>query len=96
MKLSAYLSEYGAMSKLAKEIGSHTQSVWHWSTGARPVPVSRCLDIERATGGQVTRRDLRPNDWQKIWPDFGGKVKRTALVPAKATKPATETQAQGV
>jgi len=26
--------------------------------------------IERATNGQVTRRDLRPLDWQAIWPEL--------------------------
>lgn len=29
-----------------------------------------CTAIERITAGQVTRRDLRPNDWQKIWPEL--------------------------
>ena len=29
-----------------------------------------CVLIERATGGQVTRKDLRPNDWQDIWPEL--------------------------
>lgn len=38
--------------------------------GSRPVPVEHCLAIERATNGLVTRRDLRPDDWQKIWPDL--------------------------
>jgi DNA-binding transcriptional regulator YdaS (Cro superfamily) len=26
--------------------------------------------IERATGGVVTRRELRPNDYWLIWPEF--------------------------
>jgi len=25
--------------------------------------------IEGITGGAVTRRDLRPNDWHDIWPE---------------------------
>lgn len=29
-----------------------------------------CVAIERATGGAVTRKDLRPNDWQDIWPEL--------------------------
>lgn len=35
-----------------------------------PVPPIRCLAIESATGGIVSRSDLRPDDWQKIWPEF--------------------------
>lgn len=27
----------------------------------------RCADIEKASGGAVTRKDLRPNDWHRIW-----------------------------
>ncbi|MNF93491.1 hypothetical protein D3C84_761700 [compost metagenome] len=26
--------------------------------------------IEHATGGAVTRKDLRPDDWAKIWPEL--------------------------
>lgn len=29
-----------------------------------------CVAIERATGGAVTRRDLRPDDWREIWPEL--------------------------
>lgn len=39
------------------------------STGQSLNPVY-CVAIERATGGAVTRRDLRPDDWQDIWPEL--------------------------
>lgn len=29
-----------------------------------------CVRIERATDGRVTRRDLRPDDWARIWPEL--------------------------
>jgi DNA-binding transcriptional regulator YdaS (Cro superfamily) len=38
--------------------------------GSRPVPIEHCLAIEQATEGKVTRQDLRPNDFWKIWPDL--------------------------
>lgn len=28
------------------------------------------VGIEKATSGLVTRKDLRPNDWQKLWPEL--------------------------
>jgi DNA-binding transcriptional regulator YdaS (Cro superfamily) len=28
------------------------------------------VQIERATAGAVTRRDLRPDDWGDIWPEL--------------------------
>jgi DNA-binding transcriptional regulator YdaS (Cro superfamily) len=29
-----------------------------------------CVFIEEASGGKVTRRDLRPEDWQRMWPEL--------------------------
>ena len=34
------------------------------------VPAEYCADIERATNGAVTRQDLRPDDYWRIWPDL--------------------------
>jgi DNA-binding transcriptional regulator YdaS (Cro superfamily) len=36
--------------------------------GRKPSP-ELCVQIERATGGDVTRRDLR-DDWRAIWPEL--------------------------
>lgn len=29
-----------------------------------------CVAIEQATDGAVTRKDLRPDDWHRIWPEL--------------------------
>lgn len=29
-----------------------------------------CVAIERASGGQISRKDLRPEDWHLIWPEL--------------------------
>lgn len=89
MKLNDYLDKHGAKTKLATEIGAQVQLVWQWSSGVRPVPIERCYAIEQATNGAVTRRDLRPDDWQKIWPE---------LAPAQShqAQPATHDVAAGV
>jgi DNA-binding transcriptional regulator YdaS (Cro superfamily) len=50
----------------------------------RGVPIERCYAIERATNGAVTRKDLRPDDWQEIWPELA------------TTNPTTEPAAAGV
>lgn len=80
MKLSEYLDskERGAKTKLAEQVGAYTSDLSDWVNGSRPVPVHRCLAIEAATNGEVTRRDLRPDDWQKIWPEL------TPSAPSKA------------
>lgn len=41
-----------------------------WVSMRRPIPIERCVAIERATAGAVTRQDLRPDDWRDIWPEL--------------------------
>lgn len=38
----------------------------------RPIPLDRCVSIEQATDGEVSRKDLRPDDWHLIWPELAG------------------------
>ena len=69
MKLMDYLSKHGSQTELARVIKAQPQLVWQWAKSVRPIPIERCVPIERATGGAVTRKDLRPDDWQSIWPE---------------------------
>lgn len=39
--------------------------------GRTPSP-ELCVLIERETDGRVSRRDLRPDDWDRIWPELIG------------------------
>ncbi|MCW3583960.1 transcriptional regulator [Burkholderia cenocepacia] len=38
--------------------------------GTRRAGEKLCVAIERESGGAITRRDLRPDDWQDIWPEL--------------------------
>jgi DNA-binding transcriptional regulator YdaS (Cro superfamily) len=29
-----------------------------------------CVGVERASGGVITRKQLRPEDWHLIWPEL--------------------------
>lgn len=82
MKLIDFLNQSGRGGgiALAKVIGVSQPTVSDWCTGKKRVPVERCVPIERATLGAVTRKDLRPDDWQDIWPE---------LVTPPTTEPAT-------
>lgn len=40
------------------------------SAGDKPVPVTHGAAIERFTDGAVTRQQLFPNDWPRIWPEL--------------------------
>ena len=64
------LSGRGSKAVLARAIGVHPPDLSDWLSGKRAVPVHHCVAIERATEGAVSRRDLRPHDWQDIWPEL--------------------------
>lgn len=51
----------GGQAHLAKAIGVTPAAVNQWVNGLRPVPPGRCIAIEKASGGAVTRYDLRPD-----------------------------------
>lgn len=73
MKLENYLEKRGSVITLSRKINVAPEDVSSWKTGRRSVPIVHCVAIERATNGLVTRKDLRPDDWQDIWPELEGK-----------------------
>ena len=70
MKLIEYVKGRGSQRDLADKIGITPVLISQWANALRPVPPERCVEIERATGGEVSRKDLRPEDWHKIWPEL--------------------------
>ena len=79
MNLPDYLSaERGRAAKLAAAIGVTPVMVSQWASSVKPVPAERCVSIEQATAGAVTRKDLRPDDWQRIWPELADVTKAAA------------------
>ncbi|WP_076412035.1 transcriptional regulator [Achromobacter xylosoxidans] len=77
MNLNEYFTRDEAISAaaLGRCVGVSPALVYQWRTGRRPVPVEHCADIERVTNGVVSRRDLRPCDWQRIWPELVGEAR---------------------
>mgnify|MGYP001009187826 CR=1 FL=1 len=70
MDLKTYLSEYGRQALLAKHLDVSASEVNQWKSGARSVPAPHCPAIEQWSEGAITRRDLRPKDWHRIWPEL--------------------------
>jgi DNA-binding transcriptional regulator YdaS (Cro superfamily) len=50
----------GSQSELARRINVRQGTLWKWLIADR-APAEYCIAIERATGGKVTRYDLRPD-----------------------------------
>jgi len=60
MDLKTYLRGR-TQSELAERLGVTQGAVSHWVTGRARVPAEMARAIERITGGEVTRVDLRPD-----------------------------------
>ena len=65
----------GGAGKLAAAIGVGQSAISNWRARGTVPDALMCSAIERVTNGTVTRRDLRPDDWQEIWPELASQSK---------------------
>lgn len=70
----------GGLSALAEKIEVSPARLGNWRL--RGVPIESCFAIEQATEGTTSRKALRPDDWQKIWPELATDAHRRATDPA--------------
>ncbi|SEN72068.1 Putative antitoxin of toxin-antitoxin system, YdaS/YdaT [Nitrosospira multiformis] len=76
MKLKDYVKhKRGNATYLAERLDVSLSYLSQLSSGGASVSPERCVLIEEATSGKVTRKDLRPNDWHLIWPELRPKPK---------------------
>ena len=68
-KVTEAIDSLGGVTSVARLCGVKPPSVWEWKQRGS-IPIEHCAAIERATGGAVTRKDLRPDDWARIWPEL--------------------------
>lgn len=84
MNLHDYLAQKrGRQAALAKAIGAYAPDISRWADGTRPIPFPFGAPIEKATQGLVTRKEMFPDDWERLWPEL---VNEPA--PRRATDPA--------
>lgn len=70
MKLLDYVKTRATQRELATKLAITPVLINQWANAKRPIPPERCVEIERATNGEVTRPELRPDDWERIWPEL--------------------------
>ncbi|MGS1115993.1 YdaS family helix-turn-helix protein [Castellaniella sp. UC4442_H9] len=58
----------GTQSALARRLGKKQPHIHKWLHSKHALRPENCLAIERALG--VRRQQLRPQDWQEIWPEL--------------------------
>lgn len=71
---------------LAKCLNVPPSFVSNMADGKKPIPVQHGASIEKFTLGAVTRQQMFPNDWQRIWPEL-------AANDAAHPEPTTEQEA---
>ena len=81
--------ERGRAAALAVHLGVSQAFMSELVGGVKAIPIKHCQAIYAFTGGDVTLPEMRPNDWEKIWPEL-------ASAPASRAQAATETVAGGV
>lgn len=72
MELKAFISslsqeERDRFAALCETTAGHLRNVGY---GIRPCSPFLAALIESASNGAVTRVDLRPSDWHRIWPEL--------------------------
>ena len=72
MDLKTHLSNIHADERevLANRCGTTRGHLQNVAYGYRTCAPELCLALERETRGAVTRQELRPDDFWKIWPDL--------------------------
>ena len=63
-------SQRGRLAALAKHLGVSAPNVVAWTIGTKPIPMTHAAAIEQFTNGAVTRQDMFPDTWQRIWPEL--------------------------
>lgn len=54
---------FGSQTALARRIGVGQNVISYWLREAKQVPPKRAVQLEAVTGGEVTRKELRPDLW---------------------------------
>jgi len=69
--LKSWLSaERGRVIGLARHLGVPPSFVSNMAEGRKSIPFEHGAAIDVFTGGAVSRRDMFPDDWQRLWPEL--------------------------
>lgn len=66
--LTRAIAAAGSQSALGRALGTSQALVHKWLNSTNPLGAKHCVSIERIYA--IPRRDLRPKDWQDIWPEL--------------------------
>lgn len=95
--LKTWLSaERGRGVRLAAHLHVPPSFVAKMASGDKSIPLEHASAIERFTGGAVTRQDIRPDDWQDIWPELAESEPKPTPAPAHQARVAINSESRQV
>ena len=72
----------GGPAVVARALNVSTQTVCFYRDGERRLKSDYGAVLEALCNGQVTRRDIWPVSWSRIWPEIPGSADTTTQQPA--------------
>lgn len=60
----------GRISSLAKHLRVPYSFAFKMASGDKAIPMHHAAAIEHFTGHAVTRKDMFPDNWERIWPEL--------------------------
>lgn len=63
---------------------------WRYRYEGRVPSPENCTGLELVSDGAITRQEMRPDDWHRIWPELRDAVTKCSGSGAKPTEPAGE------
>jgi DNA-binding transcriptional regulator YdaS (Cro superfamily) len=88
MNLPTFLQTPGLnKAAFARRIGISSAMLYQFENGIRPIPTKYGAAIEVASGGQVTRQEMFPDEWESIWPELVRRRRKTGAPPATSPQP---------
>lgn len=75
MNLKTYIEkERGRATVIASALGWSLSYLSQMASGKSSISPEKAVLLEQITEGVVSRKDSRPDDWQKIWPELVDKA----------------------
>ena len=70
MNLNEYFNSEETIASFSRRTKIPASSLSFWKSGNRPIPIKWMPFLEFETNGKVTRKDLCPENWHKLWPEL--------------------------
>ena len=64
----------GCLAELGRRLDPVASNSWmsQLASGKPAIPIEIAVQIDQLTGGEISRKQLLPDRWEKIWPELAG------------------------